>query len=254
PPIVEHPVKHARAHRAFLLKSVHHSTDHTDVVRLLGHIAQHIIALEAGIHLLADEQHQARHRDAQGDQELGPDGKIGKAPVHLPTNVGEAAVPCALHLAGTCPVAGALNCRRATMDMKAKFELLQQKTAEALKGGGEDRVKAQHGKAKLSARERLGLLRDEGSFQELGQLVTHRSVNFGLDKQHYPGDGVSTGYGTIGGRTVYVFSQDFTVLGGSLAEAHAEKICRIMDLAMDNGAPVIGLNDSGGARIQEGVV
>lgn len=140
------------------------------------------------------------------------------------------------------------------MDMKAKFDLLQQKVAEALKGGGEDRIKAQHAKGKLTARERIGLLLDEGSFQEIGQLVTHRSVNFGLDKQHYPGDGVITGYGTIAGRTVYVFSQDFTVLGGSLAEAHAEKICRIMDLAMDNGAPVIGLNDSGGARIQEGVV
>lgn len=140
------------------------------------------------------------------------------------------------------------------MDMKAKFELLDQKTAEALKGGGEDRIEAQHKKGKLTARERINLLLDEGSLQEIGQLVTHRSVNFGLDKQHFLGDGVITGYGTIQGRTVYVFSQDFTVLGGSLAEAHAEKICRIMDLAMNNGAPVIGLNDSGGARIQEGVV
>lgn len=140
------------------------------------------------------------------------------------------------------------------MDMKAKFELLEQKAAEALKGGGEDRIEAQHKKGKLTARERVNLLLDEGSFQEIGQLVTHRSVNFGLDKQHFLGDGVITGYGTIHGRTVYVFSQDFTVLGGSLAEAHAEKICRIMDLAMENGAPVIGLNDSGGARIQEGVV
>ena len=140
------------------------------------------------------------------------------------------------------------------MDMKAKFELLDEKIAQALKGGGEDRIEAQHKKGKLTARERVSLLLDEGSFQEIGQLVTHRSVNFGLDKQHYLGDGVITGYGTINGRTVYVFSQDFTVLGGSLAEAHAEKICRIMDLAMNNGAPVIGLNDSGGARIQEGVV
>jgi propionyl-CoA carboxylase beta chain len=140
------------------------------------------------------------------------------------------------------------------MDMKAKFDLLGKKTEEALKGGGEDRIAAQHKKGKLTARERLNLLLDEGSFQEIGQLVTHRSVHFGLDKQHFLGDGVVTGYGTINGRTVHVFSQDFTVLGGSLAEAHAGKICRIMDLAMQNGSPVIGLNDSGGARIQEGVV
>ncbi len=140
------------------------------------------------------------------------------------------------------------------MDMKAKFALLGEKTGEALLGGGTERIDAQHKKGKLTARERIHLLLDEGSFQEIGQLVTHRSVNFGLDKQHFLGDGVITGYGTIQGRTVYVFSQDFTVLGGSLAEAHAEKICRIMDLAMQNGSPVIGLNDSGGARIQEGVV
>ncbi len=138
--------------------------------------------------------------------------------------------------------------------MQNKFELLDQKIAEALLGGGEERIKAQHKKGKLSARERVALLLDEGSFEEIGQLVQHRSTNFGLDKQQFYGDGVITGYGTINGRLVYVFSQDFTVLGGSLAEAHAEKICRIMDLAMKNGAPVIGLNDSGGARIQEGVV
>ena len=142
----------------------------------------------------------------------------------------------------------------ATMYMKDTFRTLDQKTAQALQGGGQERLLAQHAKGKLSARERVHLLLDEGSFQEIGQLVTHRSVNFGLDKQQFPGDGVVTGYGTIHGRTVYVFSQDFTVLGGSLAEAHAGKICRIMDLAMQNGAPVIGLNDSGGARIQEGVV
>lgn len=140
------------------------------------------------------------------------------------------------------------------MDMQAKFDLLAEKEQKARAGGGQQRIDAQHGKGKLTARERLDLLLDEGSFQEIGQLVTHRSHSFGLDKQHFLGDGVVTGYGTINGRTVYVFSQDFTVLGGSLAEAHAEKICRIMDLAMQNGAPVIGLNDSGGARIQEGVV
>lgn len=138
--------------------------------------------------------------------------------------------------------------------MGEKLELLQSKKAQARLGGGEARIEAQHAKGKLTARERIDLLLDEGSFEEIGMLVTHRSNNFGLDKQKIPGDGVVTGYGRISGRLVYVFSQDFTVLGGSLAEAHAAKICRIMDLAMQNGAPVIGLNDSGGARIQEGVV
>lgn len=135
-----------------------------------------------------------------------------------------------------------------------KFKILDAKLAESKLGGGEDRIKAQHAKGKLTARERIDFLLDEGSFVEIGALVSHRSTNFGLDKQVFLGDGVVTGYGTIAGRTVYVFSQDFTVLGGSLAEAHAEKIVRIMDLAMKTGAPVIGLNDSGGARIQEGVV
>ncbi len=138
--------------------------------------------------------------------------------------------------------------------MTDKFKLLEQKIAEAQLGGGQKRIDSQHKKGKLTARERINFLLDEGSFEELGMLVTHRSTNFGLDKEIYLGDGVVTGYGTIQGRLVYVFSQDFTVMGGSLAEAHAEKICRVMDLAMKNGAPVIGLNDSGGARIQEGVV
>lgn len=138
--------------------------------------------------------------------------------------------------------------------MQNPTERLESMRAEALKGGGEARMEAQHGKGKLTARERLQLLLDPGTFQELGQLVTHRSTNFGLDKQKFLGDGVVTGYGKVNGRLVYVFSQDFTVLGGSLAEAHAQKICKIMEMALDNGAPVIGLNDSGGARIQEGVV
>lgn len=138
--------------------------------------------------------------------------------------------------------------------MQDQFELLNSKIEEAKKGGGEKRITAQHEKGKLTARERLHFLLDDGSFEEIGMLVTHRSTNFGLDKQKFLGDGVVTGYGTINGRLTYVFAQDFTVLGGSLAEAHAEKICKIMDLAMKNGAPVIGLNDSGGARIQEGVV
>ncbi|MHA6247106.1 acyl-CoA carboxylase subunit beta [Pontibacter sp. CAU 1760] len=137
---------------------------------------------------------------------------------------------------------------------QSQLETLARKNAEALLGGGQDRIEAQHKKGKLTARERIHLLMDEGSFEEIGKFVMHRSKDFGLDKQYFLGDGVVTGYGTINGRLVYVFSQDFTVLGGSLSETHAEKIVKIMELAMENGAPVIGLNDSGGARIQEGVV
>lgn len=133
-------------------------------------------------------------------------------------------------------------------------EKLAQKRVDALQGGGPKRIEAQHAKGKLTARERLDLLLDEGSFQEIGNMVVHRSHDFGMEKQRLLGDGVVTGYGKIHGRLVYVFSQDFTVFGGSLSETHAEKICKIMDLALENGAPVIGLNDSGGARIQEGVV
>lgn len=137
------------------------------------------------------------------------------------------------------------------MDLNEK---LTGKREEAQLGGGEKRIEAQHGKGKLTARERIELLVDEDSFQELGMFVEHRSIDFGLDKQKISGDGVVTGYGTIHGRAVYVFSQDFTVLGGSLSETHAEKICKIMDLALTSQTPLIGLNDSGGARIQEGVV
>ena len=140
------------------------------------------------------------------------------------------------------------------MSLREKLDLLEQRRAESELGGGAARLKAQHDKGKLSARERLDVLLDDGSFVELDRFVTHRSTDFGLDAQKPFGDGVVTGYGKIGGRLVYVFSQDFTVFGGSLSEAHAEKICKVMDLAMRNGAPVIGLNDSGGARIQEGVV
>jgi propionyl-CoA carboxylase beta chain len=140
------------------------------------------------------------------------------------------------------------------MDRTQSFNALAAKRAEAQLGGGQARIDAQHAKKKLTARERLELLFDEGSFEELGALVTHRSTLFGLDKQQFLGDGVVTGYGTVNGRLTYAYAQDFTVLGGSLAEAHAEKICRVMDLALDNGAPIVGLNDSGGARIQEGVV
>lgn len=135
-----------------------------------------------------------------------------------------------------------------------KLQTLENKNAEALLGGGEKRIENQHRKGKLTARERLALLMDEGTFEEIGKFVTHRSTDFGMANEIYPGDGVVTGYGNINGRLTYVFAQDFTVFGGALSETHAEKICKIMELAMKNGAPVIGLNDSGGARIQEGVV
>ena len=139
-------------------------------------------------------------------------------------------------------------------EVSARIAALRRLKAEALLGGGQRRIDQQHARGKLTARERIDLLLDEGTFEETDMLVTHRSSDFGLDKQRYLGDGVVTGWGRIDGRPVYVFSQDFTVFGGSLSEAFAEKICKVMDLAMRNGAPVIGLNDSGGARIQEGVV
>ena len=139
-------------------------------------------------------------------------------------------------------------------DPRTLLDDLHHRQSLSEQGGGAARIAQQHKKGKLSARERLDLLLDEGSFVELDRFVTHRATAFGLAEQVYPGDGVVTGYGRIDGRVVYVFSQDFTVFGGSLSEAHAEKICKIMDLAVRNGAPVIGLNDSGGARIQEGVV
>ena len=139
------------------------------------------------------------------------------------------------------------------MNIEEKLEQLRALEAEALRGGGEERVEAQHKKGKLTAQERLDVLLDPGSFHELDMFVTHNCRDFGLEKQRYPRDGVITGWGAIDGRLVYVFSQDFTVFGGSLSETYAQKICKIMDLALDNGAPVIGLNDSGGARIQEGV-
>ncbi|TVR84081.1 MAG: acyl-CoA carboxylase subunit beta [Saprospirales bacterium] len=137
--------------------------------------------------------------------------------------------------------------------MSEHKERLEKMRAEALLGGGANRIEKQHAKGKLTARERIELLLDKGSFQEIGMFVMHRSTDFGMENQRVPGDGVVTGYGTVNGRLTYVFSQDFTVFGGSLSETHAEKICKIMDMAMANGAPLIGLNDSGGARIQEGV-
>jgi len=137
--------------------------------------------------------------------------------------------------------------------MKDILAELENRRAQARLGGGERRIEAQHAKGKLTARERIEILLDEGSFEEFDMFVAHRCTEFGMAETKYSGDGVVTGWGTINGRQVYVFSQDFTVFGGSLSETHAEKICKIMDMAMRNGAPVIGLNDSGGARIQEGV-
>ena len=137
--------------------------------------------------------------------------------------------------------------------MDSKLTTLHDKVSEALLGGGKSKIEKQHQKKKLTARERIEYLLDESSFEEIGMLVTHRTTDFGMENQKYYGDGVITGYGTISGRLVYVFAQDFTVFGGSLSETHAEKICKLMDHAMKVGAPLIGLNDSGGARIQEGV-
>ena len=135
-----------------------------------------------------------------------------------------------------------------------KIAELRAKRAEALQGGGADKIAQQHKRGRLTARERLDLLLDKGSFREMDMFVTHREREFGLDQRKTLGDSVVTGWGTIDGRLVYVYSQDFTVLGGSLSRVHADKICKVMDMARKTGAPMIGLNDSGGARIQEGVV
>jgi propionyl-CoA carboxylase beta chain len=137
--------------------------------------------------------------------------------------------------------------------MDSKLEKLNERIAQAHLGGGQNRIDKQHQKKKLTARERVNYFLDEGSFEEIGILVTHRTTDFGMEKEIYFGDGVITGYGTVNGRLVYLFAQDFTVFGGALSETHAEKICKVMDLAVNVGAPLIGLNDSGGARIQEGV-
>jgi propionyl-CoA carboxylase beta chain len=140
------------------------------------------------------------------------------------------------------------------MNNQTKNQILQEKRVKSRLGGGPERIETQHKKGRLTARERIDLLLDKGSFREMDAFVQHRTHDFGLDRQKFMSDSVVTGWGTIEGRLVYVFSQDFTVFGGSLGEVHAEKICKIMDMAMKNGAPMIGLNDSGGARIQEGVV
>ena len=140
------------------------------------------------------------------------------------------------------------------MDIKDKIKELERRNLEAESGGVEKRIEAQHAKDKMTARERIDCLLDEGSFEEIDKFVVHRCYDFGMEKKKFAGDGVVTGYGTINGRPVFLFAQDFTVLGGSLGEAFGQKICKVMDLALRNGAPMIGLNDSGGARIQEGVM
>jgi len=140
------------------------------------------------------------------------------------------------------------------MDTMAKKGILLDLRKEALLGGGQDRIDAQHAKGKMTARERIDAFLDKGTFRELDAFMAHRTTDFQMDKKTFLGDSVVTGWGQVEGRPVYVFSQDFTVLGGSLGEVHAEKICKVMDLAVKNGVPVVGLNDSGGARIQEGVV
>ena len=133
-------------------------------------------------------------------------------------------------------------------------QALEEREQLARQGGGEDRIRKQHEAGKLTARERIELLFDPGSFEESDKFVTHRCLDFGMDRQVVPGDGVVAGFGRIGGRLVYAFAQDFTVFGGSMSETNAAKICKIMDLAVKMGAPIVGLNDSGGARIQEGVM
>lgn len=146
-----------------------------------------------------------------------------------------------------------MTSKKEELKAPTKLESLHKRSREAAEGGGAARIEKQHEAGKMTARERLDFLLDEGTFEEFDRLVVHRSKDFGLEKQLYPGDGVVTGHGLIDGRKVFVFAQDFTVFGGSLSETHAEKICKVMDLALKVGAPVIGLNDSGGARIQEGV-
>src|SRR3954471_8290086 len=135
--------------------------------------------------------------------------------------------------------------------MKDMLERLKSRRAQARLGGGEKRVAAQHGRGKLTARERLGLLLDHGSFEEFDMFVEHRSTDFGMEKAKIPGDGVVTGWGTVNGRTVFLFAKDFTVFGGSLSETHAQKIIKVQDMALKARAPIIGLFDAGGARIQE---
>jgi len=139
------------------------------------------------------------------------------------------------------------------MEIEAKIKELEKRNREAELGGGQKRIDQQHAKGKMTARERIDYLLDKGSFQEIDKFVVHQCHDFGMEKNKMPGDGVVTGYGTVNGKQVFLFAQDFTMFGGSLSGAFGEKVCKVMDLALNNGAPMIGLNDSGGARIQEGV-
>src|SRR5687768_10688265 len=139
------------------------------------------------------------------------------------------------------------------MSIQERLEDLRRRKEQAAQGGGQRRIQAQHDKGKLTARERVNLLADPGSFEEFDSLVLHRATDFGIDQQRYPGDSVVTGFARIEGRPVAIFAQDFTVVGGSVSEVAAEKICKVMDLAMKTGVPIVGINDGGGARLQEGV-
>jgi propionyl-CoA carboxylase beta chain len=171
-----------------------------------------------------------------------------------PAPVCAIAARCASTAADSSAAAAAAPAAPTPAEIYAKFlGRLDKSREQALLGGGAARIAKQHEKGKLTARERIALLADPGSFREFDQLVVHRCSDFGMDKQRWPGDGVVTGQCTVNGRLVFLFSQDFTVTGGSLSESHARKICKVMDRAVSVGAPLIGLNDSGGARIQEGI-
>src|SRR5687768_13994168 len=184
---------------------------------------------------------------------LGPGASRGQASVTRALNpsgrgpsIRRSAAPSSLPPSARDPPGGSLS-------HEARLDDLKSRRAQALEGGGADRVKKLHAQGRLAARERLALLLDSGSFQEIGAFVTHRSEDPAIRDRKYVGDGVVAGWGAVDGRPVYVFAQDFTVFGGTMSEANAKKICQVMDLALQNGAPVVGLNDSGGARIQEGV-
>ncbi|ABC45119.1 putative propionyl-CoA carboxylase beta chain protein [Salinibacter ruber DSM 13855] len=183
---------------------------------------------------------------------MRPFGLALTNPVLPPTFMEQFPAPTLLH-DPACHMSDPDDTPADTSSRDDRYDDLERRRAEAAKGGGEERIERQHEKDKLTARERLDILLDDDSFEELGTFVRHQETNFGLDEDRPPGDGVVTGYGTIQGRLVYIFSQDFTVYGGSLGRAHADKIVNVMEKALENGAPVIGLNDSGGARIQEGV-
>jgi len=231
----------------------HDLGDGISMVRTGGHTAGHamvVVETPGGTAVYPADLIPSRHHRSRGTGSSSS----------TTTSTATSAASCATRRAGTrsrtwTPREPTLPNREGpeTMSIEEKLKELEERTREAELGGGEARIERQHAAGKLTARERLDLLLDEGSFRELDPFVTHRCTDFGMENKRIPADGVVTGYGTIDGRLTYVFAQDFTVFGGSLSMAHGEKICKIMDLAMKNGAPVVGLNDSGGARIQEGV-